>query len=267
MPRIEVETGISIYYEWHGDPGAQPLVLVRGTGGIGARWMPQVETYSERYRCLFFDNRGAGQSDTTDPPYSMELLARDTLGLMDALGIDSAHISGLSLGGAIAQVMAIEQPDRVRTLQMHGSWGKTHGYALRFFELLLRYLDVGGLDFYFDAAPLTFLSPKFFTVEPETSNAIIAGMKATPPTQGGLEGQIRASIGHDALERLGGIDAPTLITVGELDMCLPPLFSEELHAAIPASELVVFEHGSHLHSVEDAVTFNRVTLDWLDRVS
>jgi pimeloyl-ACP methyl ester carboxylesterase len=264
MPNIQVSTGISLYYEWHGDEKAPPLVLIRGTGGVGSRWMPQVESYASRYRCLIFDNRGAGQSDSPPPPYSVEDLASDTVALMDALEVNAAHVSGLSLGGAIAQVLTATNPDRVQTLQLHGSWGSTHGYAHLFFSLLMRYLRMGGLDFYFDAAPLLFFSPDFFTREYDQALKVMATMKEHSPTLEGLEGQIAASLEHDATDRLSGISAPTLITAGQLDMCLPPLYARELENAIPGSELVVFEGGSHLFCVEDPAVFNRITMDWLD---
>ncbi len=267
MPHATLASGIELYYEWHGAEAGTPVVFVRGTGADSSRWLPQVEAYGERYRCLIFDNRGSGRSSSPPPPYSVALMTEDTIGLLDELGVATAHIVGLSLGGAIAMRLAIDQPKRVETLQLHGTWAKTSGYARMYLSLLKRFLEEGGLDLYYDGALLYLFPPEFFVHNYDRAQEILANMKAHSSPYDGLMGQVEANLTHDEADRIGRITAPTLITVGEFDMCLPPYYSRELHAAIPGSEFYVFEGGSHLVGLQDPDTFNRVTLDWLDRAT
>lgn len=265
MATTQVPNGVNLYYEWHGDAAGPPVVFVRGTGADSSRWLPQVEDYKKRYRCLIFDNRGSGKSDSPPGPYSVEMMADDTLALLDTLGVDTFHLSGLSLGGAIALRIAIEAPQRVATLQLHGSWARTHGYAEMYLSLLKRFLETGGLDLYYEGALLYLFPPEYITSEYEQVLEMLDRMKANSSQVEGLMGQLEANLTHDEADRLHLVRAPTLVTVGELDMCLPPLYSEELARGIPNAELIVFPGGSHLFGLQDPPTFNRATLKWLDR--
>lgn len=266
MPNQEVATGVSLYYEWHGEENdGLPVVFIRGTGAAGSRWLPQVEEYVSRYRCLIFDNRGSGLSAQPPGPYTVEMMTNDAMALLDTLGVERAHISGLSLGGAIALDMAIRAPERVATLQLHGTWARTHGYARMYLGFLKTMLESGDTDLYYEGALLYLFPPDYATENYDRLMGILAGMKANASETVGLMGQIEANLTHDVADHLGEITAPTLITVGELDMCIPPYFSRELHDAIPGSELVVFPGGGHLFGIQDPATFNGATLEWLDR--
>ncbi len=266
MPFATVRDGLRVYYELHGEEhDGIPVVFIRGTGAAGNRWLPQVEEYRTSYRCLFFDNRGSGQSDSPPGPYDVAMMTMDTLALLDALDISRAHISGLSLGGAIAQDLVVRDPGRVATLQLHGTWARTHGYARMYLGLLKRWLEEGGTDLYYDSALMYLFPPDYITSNYDRIVAVLESMKQNTSPIEGLLGQVEANLTHDLADRLGEIDVPTLITVGDLDMCLPPFFSRELHELIPGSELVVFEGGSHLFGIQDPATFNRVTLEWLAR--
>lgn len=266
MPIQQLASGVSLYYEWHGEHNDQlPVVFVRGTGAAGNRWLPQVEAYVPTYRCMFFDNRGSGASDAPSGAYTVEQMTDDTVELLDLLGIERAHISGLSLGGAIAMDLAIRHPQRVETLQLHGTWGHTHGYARMYLSFLKRMLEEGGTDLYYEGALMYLFPPDHITTHYDEVMQVLASMKQHASSPVGLLGQLEANLTHDVADRLGEIRMPTLITVGELDMCIPPFFSRELHEAIPGSELVVFDGGSHLFGLQDPDTFNRVTLEWLGR--
>ena len=107
---------IEMYYVEAGT-GA-PLVLIMGFGGDHLAWGFQFQAFAERYRVIAFDNRGAGQTDAPDTPYTTGLMAEDVRGLMDALGIERAHVIGVSMGGMIAQELALHHPDRVRSLHL-----------------------------------------------------------------------------------------------------------------------------------------------------
>jgi aminoacrylate hydrolase len=266
MSVMRVATGVDLYYEWHGEAvDGPPVVFIRGTGADSSRWLPQAEAYRDRYRCLLFDNRGSGKSSAPPGPYSVAMMAADTIALMDELGIETAHLSGLSLGGAIAQHIAVYHPERVATLQLHGTWVKTGGYAAVYLGLLKRFLETGGLDLYYEGAILYLFPPQFFIDNYDRVQVILTSMKEHSSPAEGLLGQLEANLTHDLHDEVGSITAPTLITVGELDMCIPVHYSRELHQLISGSELEIFPGGSHLFGVQDPETFNRVTLGWLDR--
>lgn len=267
MPRTRLAKGLELNYELFGDDDAPVVVLVRGTGADGTRWMPQVETYRDEFRVLIFDNRGVGGSDTPPGPYTVADMADDTVKLLDILGIDRCHLSGSSLGGAICGHIAIEQPQRVRSLQLHSSWLATRGYTAYSLGLLNRFLVVGGVEFYYEASLPLLFSPQFMSREHERLMGVLDHMKAHPATYDGLLGQLQANLSHDISARAGEITAPTLVTVGELDYLLPVAASEELQRAIPNAELVVFPGGPHLVTMETPERFNDVTLTWLRKVN
>jgi aminoacrylate hydrolase len=212
---------------------------------------------------VIFDNRGVGQSDTPPPPYTVSEMASDTLMLLDRLEIAQCHLSGSSLGGAIALDVALNHPQRVRSLQLHSSWLATDQYTRFSLGLLKRFLELGGTEFYYEATLPLLFSPAFMSGSFDQLLDILSHMRANPATYEGLSGQIDANLTHDLRHRAGEITAPTLITVGELDYLLPVSASEELHQAIAGSELIVFPGAPHLVTLENPTSFNRVTLDWM----
>ena len=123
MPIASLPTGIDMYYEVEGS--GDPLVLIMGTNADHTTWAAQVESYRDSYQVITYDARGTGQSTHPEPleDYSMKILADDAAALLDEIGVSSAHVSGLSLGSATAQELAINHPGKVETLQLHCTWG------------------------------------------------------------------------------------------------------------------------------------------------
>src|SRR5262249_5545319 len=111
-----------------------PLVLVMGFGGDHLAWGLQIPAFAALYRVIAFDNRGVGQTDAPDMPYSTAMMADDTAGLLDALGIERAHVCGVSMGGMIAQEIALRHPARVRPLQLHARLGRPDAYMTALVE-------------------------------------------------------------------------------------------------------------------------------------
>lgn len=263
MPNATADDGCRIHYEVFGPEGAPTVLFIRGTGADGTRWMPQVRAYESEYRCVIFDGRGVGKSDTTPPPYDVPRMAADTLSVMDAAAVEVAHISGSSLGGAIGLHLAVDSADRIGSLQMHSSWLATRGFTEYSLGLLQKILDAGGTDFYYEATLPLLFSPRYMSEHFEDLMKIRDHMQANPATLDGLAGQIAANMSHDMSADAHTVSVPTLVTVGELDYLLPVICSEELRDVIPGAELVVFEGAGHLASMESSDEFNRVTLDWL----
>jgi pimeloyl-ACP methyl ester carboxylesterase len=263
MATMTTRTDETLAYEEFGDPAREAIVFIRGTGAAGNRWMPQVEAYQDQYRCVIFDNRGAGASSAPPPPYTVAQMADDTFELMDHLDISEAHLSGSSLGGAIALRMAADRPERVRTLQLHSSWLVTDGYAEYSLNLLKTLLVTGGIELYYEATIPLLFSPGFLGSRFDQVAGILEGMKRSAAAPDGLLGQMEANLSHDGRADAAAIVAPTLVTVGELDLLLPVQESRRLHEAIPGSQFHVFPAGGHLVTMESADDFNRLTLEWL----
>lgn len=261
MPYVKVHTGIKIYYERFGK--GPPVLLIMGTGLDHSIWDQQIETYGEMFECICFDNRGTGKTDAPEGSLTTRLMAEDTAALIDALKLERAHVSGLSLGSCIAQELALMRPHFVQTLQLHGTWGKAHGYASRKFKAQIRLLDELDLPSFYQINVLWFITPEYMHKYPErVSSQIESIVKAAPPREI-LKEQYRADLKHDSLDRLHEIKVPTLVTVGSFDVALPPMYGREVADAIPNAEFYIFTGGGHLHNIEHPEEFNKVTLDFL----
>ena len=265
MPYQTVPNNVKLHYERRGD--GPPLLLIMGTGLDHTCWNAQVDAYASRYDCIAFDNRGTGKSEATDEPITMQQLAVDTAGLMDGLGISRAHVSGLSLGSCVAQELTLMRPELVATLQLHGTWGRAHGYAARKFETQIRMLQSLDMRAFYEINVLWFMTPEFMQQNPALVARQIDAAVSNNPSNESLIRQYRADLAHDSLDRLDHIQVPTLVTVGSFDLATPPLYAREVTARIPGAELIVFEGGGHLHNVENPQEFNQVTLDFLQRHS
>ncbi len=264
MPYISVESGARLYYERNGS--GPPLLLIMGTGLDHSVWDSQVKAYHEEFECIVFDNLGTGKSGKSDGPLTTKSMAQDTIGLLKALGIERSHVSGLSLGSCIAQEVTLTRPDLVESLQLHGTWARTDGYAARKFRAQIRLLPEMDLRDFYEINVLWFITPEFMERHPGKVEAQIDAIVDTAPTRESLIKQYRADLEHSTLNRLPQITAPTLVTVGSFDLAVPPIYSREVAEAIPNAELVEFDGGGHLHNFEQPDEFNRVTLDFLRRV-
>jgi len=265
MPHLQTNSGSSLYYELQGS--GPPLLLIMGTGLDHSVWDKQVRAYRDDYTCILFDNPGAGQSTRGREHLTTSTIAADAIDLLEGLGIDEVHVSGLSLGSCVAQQLTLARPEMVQSLQLHGTWARTDGYAGRKFRAQIRLLQEFDLRSFYEINVLWFITPEFFLANPDGVAAQIDSIVAAAPDRAGLIEQYRADLAHDTILRLPAIAVPTLVTVGSFDVAVPPLYSREVAAAIPGAELVQFQGGGHLHNVEQPEEFNRVTLDFLGRVS
>lgn len=271
MPTARVND-IDIYYEQHGDPRNEPLLLIMGFLMNAAAWGAQIPALAERYYVTAFDNRGAGRSTQPDGPYSMEQFVADTAALLDTLDIASAHIVGASMGGMIAQQFALAHPARVRSLVlMCTTPGGLHsaGYAemSRRAEELFAVEDVAASltperarDF-----ALELFTPEFLA-RPGPGFAHMAGSTMQyPSTPAGMKGQMHAIIGHDTFDRLPEITAPTLVLAGDADPMVLPENARILASRIPRAELELFPALRHGFNAEQPDRVNRVVLNFLAR--
>jgi pimeloyl-ACP methyl ester carboxylesterase len=262
MPKVRVN-GIGLNYVEAGT--GDPLLLIMGFGGDHLAWAFQVPVFSENYRVISFDNRGAGQSDVPDVPYSTRMMADDTVGLLDALGIQRAHVLGVSMGGMIAQEVALNHPGRVRSLQLHCTYARPDRYMLALMEAWRAVRAKTTLEEWMRTVALWLFSPRTFQERPELVETILQTGLANPHpfTLTGFLRQGDAVRGHDALDRLRALTCPTLVSVAEDDILVPPRFARELAAAIPNATFRQIDAAAHCYFWERPDLFNTMSLDFI----
>lgn len=265
MPTAKVDD-INMYYEVHGE--GEPLLLIMGLGSDLTSWIFQTLEFSKKYRVIVFDNRGVGRSDAPDTPYSTELMADDTAGLLDTLGIKRAHILGLSMGGFIAQELALKYPQRVKSLILATTAARPYSWATHILGTTLRLNQEGVNRETLITLRLSWLFTNKFFDNPELVRTVIDTMLANPYPQPvhAYARQFAAATEHDTRDRIGKITVPTLVLIGEEDILLPVKMSEELAAGIPNAEMVVLEGGGHGFLVEIAGKFNQAVLEFLAKI-
>jgi len=265
MPVAKLPTDVDLYYEEHGK--GDPLLLIMGTGADHRFWAAQVPAYAERYRTIVYDSRGVGRSTVPADPETctMAAMADDAAHLLDHLGLESAHVAGLSLGSTVAQELALRHPARVRTTQLHGTWGRSDEWFIRMIETLEEPVKHGDMAAFIRYALMWITSPTFLEEQRDTVRAMEEEFLKEPPHPRGVLGHIHADKTHDALERLGGIRCPVLVTAGQMDVQVPPRYGRAVAERIPDARFHLFEgpHASHLACLEMAEEFNRATLEWL----
>jgi 3-oxoadipate enol-lactonase len=203
---------INLYYEIHGE--GEPVVLITGLASDLSELQGIIRALSAKYQVLAFDNRGAGRTDKPDIPYSIELMARDTAGLMRAVGITRAHVIGISMGGRIALELALRHPQMVNKLVLVSTSARM--VPTRWRHIL------------FDTLPRI---PIFKGQYPQPYYAFVRQREATSA--------------YNCTDRLPDLRSPTLIMHGMKDRVTPISFAQEMHALIPGAEMLTFG-GGHL---------------------
>jgi pimeloyl-ACP methyl ester carboxylesterase len=265
MPQVNVD-GLTLNYDVQGS--GEPLLLIPYLSADHACYAFQLPTYTEQFSCIALDLPGTGESDRPPGPYSTEIYADQVAAFLGAIGVEQAHVAGVSLGAAGGMHLAARHPGRVRSLSLHSAWDSSDLYLKTIVELWRTVAST--LPSVADAViqavfPLCF-TPEMYVSRPEAVDALADFVRGRPaqPLDAFLA-QTEAAMAHDVGSVLGDIGAPSLITVGTHDLVCSPRFAERINTRIVGSELVVFEHLSHAGLHEDPDTFNRVTLDFLLR--
>jgi len=266
MPVVQ-SNGININYNEYGNKNGESLLLIMGLGAPGMVWEKHLDEYKNHFRCIVPDNRGAGESDKPEGNYTTNQMADDAIGVIDSLGIDKFHINGISMGGAIAQNIAITQGSRVKSCIITASWAFCGDYMKTVFEMLkntrknLSYGDFSKM-FY-----LWLYSAEFFGGNPQSIDEFVGNNLSdpSPMPQSSFESQGAACADHDTRGRLNNIISPVLITAGSKDIFTPIECSEYLHEHIKNSTLEIFDGYAHTHHWEDLEKYNRITVEFIHR--
>ena len=249
---------VTLYYDQLGN--GEPVLLLHGLGSRGEDWAAQTPEFSKQYRVIAPDIRGHGRSGKPPGPYSVPLLASDISRLMDGLGIDSAHLVGLSMGGMIAFQMAVDQPRRVRSLTIVNSAPEVVPHSFREWLMIRQRLLLARL---FDPARTAkFLGPRLFPKpEQEPIRQAFVERWATNDKDAYLA-SIRALAGWSVLGRIGTVECPVLVISGDRDYT--PVEAKRAYASrLPNSRLVVIEDSGHATPIDQAERFNECVLDFL----
>ena len=254
---------VNLYCEEWGS--GEPLLLIMGMGANTTDWEPQIQALCKEHRLIAFDNRGSGRSDRPDEPVTMERLADDAVALLDSFGVERSHVFGMSMGGMIAQELALRHPQRLLTLilgaTMCGGLNAVHPPMKRIMkwigtrDLPPREAAEAGLPFLY--------SQKFIDDMKEdliNSSLRTAHLRAPKDT---IHHQLTAITRFDSYDRLPNIQAPTLVMTGSADLLVPAENSRILANRIPQAEFVEFGGMGHGFLRESSSRVNETLLVFL----
>ena len=258
--------GVRLYYEVYGPVRSHhpPLLLIAGLGFATWSWFKQIPVLASHCQIIVFDNRGSGNSESLPQPYTVATLADDAAGLLDAFGVERAHVLGTSLGGFVAQELTLRYPERVAKLILcctsfggansipmdWSSLNATMGWGtLSKTQAIRRGLEVATSADYRSAYPEEF--------------AQLVNWRSGPQSQVDYIRQVAAGARFDAAQRVQTIAAPTLIIHGMNDRVVPVKNAELLAQAIPGATLQLVDSAGHLVFIEQADEVNRAIMDFL----
>ena len=267
MPRVKVND-LEIAYTVFG--AGQPLLLITGIGYGAWFWHKIVPSLAEHYQVVAFDNRGAGESDKPIGPYTVPMLAADTAGLLDWLGPKNVYILGHSLGGFIAQELAVTRPDLVSKLILASA---NHGGAKVIpitpeamqlltdrsgdpVELIKRGIAIAG-------------APGFAERQPAVAAELIAYRLTNPVPPAQYTAKVMAGAGMGALTdsqvagRMSAINAPTLILFGEFDRVVPPGNANLMADKLPNAQIKILPGTGHIFPIEDPMATVNAIVEFL----
>jgi len=264
MPFAESD-GVRIFWEATGE--GDPVLLIQGLGYTSEMWHRVVPALAGEFRVVTLDNRGVGRSDVPPGPYSVPMMATDAAAVLDAAGVESAHVYGTSMGGSIAQQLAIQSPERVRSLVLTATYCGGPSFVpvdLETYEMLAKRATMAPEDgirlmvpFIYDAG-----------TPAERIEEDLAIRLRTYPTPEGYLGQLAATMSPwDGSEAIRELRIPVLVMHGESDRLVNPANSPVIASRIPGARLVVLPNASHIYTTDQPEAANEEALSFLREVS
>lgn len=265
MTYVRASDGTRLHYQETGRPGGPPVLLIQGLGADKHGWDLQRLALAPSYHTIALDNRGAGRSDKPHGPYSIEQMAEDAITVLDHAGVETAHVVGASMGGAISQFIAVTHPERLRSLTLACTACRNHPWRR---ELIGEWAEIAaerGMGAMTHAAARWMIGPRSFRRFVPMLGLLGPLAFTRPPHAFVAQCQAILDVDDTRAELLDEVEVPTLVLVGNQDVLTPRGDSEELADRIPTAELVVISGAAHGFMIEHATTFNRVLLDFLGR--
>jgi 3-oxoadipate enol-lactonase len=239
-----------------------------GFGLPGVAWLP-VLPFLSGFRSIYYDNRGTGNSDKPEKPFSIAEMADDASNLLAGLGIARAKVYGVSMGGMIAQDLVLRHPEQVDKVVLGCTWAGGPAAVVAPTEVheQLREAFVtmpGNPEQALDKLMPLLFPPEFICTHPELKSMILAGFKMAPPTPPESIERTRAAIeGFDAYDRIAQIKCPVLIVHGDKDVLVPPQNASLLKSRIPQAELFIIPGAGHSYAAVDPVGIHQKIVEWL----
>jgi pimeloyl-ACP methyl ester carboxylesterase len=258
MPFTE-NGGVKIYWEEEGK-GA-PVLLIMGLGWPSYMWYRTKPLLTDHYRTITFDNRGAGRSDVPAGPYPIATMASDAAAVLDAAGVESAHIYGVSMGGMIAQEFALQYPTRVKSLIL-GCTAAGGPEAKRAEPEVLEVITRQGMT---PEEAARAINPHIYdkgTPPSRVEEDLKVRLQWTPKFEGYMA-QLQGIMMWEAYSRIAQITAPTLVVHGETDELVPAENGKLIARRIPGSKLVMIPHASHIYSTDQPDAAHEPVLEFL----
>lgn len=266
MPKVNVGD-LSLNYEIMGE--GSPVLLVTGIGADSLAWAFNAPALMGNHKVVTVDNRDIGLSDKAQAPYTMEAMGDDTIALLKELDLGPVHFVGHSLGGMIAQQVALKAPELLKSLMLVTSIGRVPAAS----ELLINHwvsvIEKLGMEGFCDFVTIMTLSGEYIENNWEIVSAfrqmMLAHLSQNPIDPSAFRRQGEASQSHDVLDRLKEIKIPTKVVGAGGDILVPPRFSEQIAQAMPDAEYVLLENIGHGVNVENPDQFNAMLLEWFQR--
>jgi 3-oxoadipate enol-lactonase len=256
--------GIRMNYKLEGPSTGSVVMLSHSLATDLTMWDAQIDALTRRHRLLRYDTRGHGGSDAPGGVYSLSQLAKDACGILDALGIERAHFIGLSMGGMIGQVLALEAPNRLLSLVLCDTTSRTPADARPAWDERIRIAGSAGMAPLVDPTLARWFTRGFRERRSDIVDRIRDLIRNTAPE--GYIGCCHPISSLDVTNALERITVPTMVIVGEDDPGTPVAAAAVIHEKIPKSELAIIRSASHLSNVEQAEEFNRIVIEFLNRV-
>jgi pimeloyl-ACP methyl ester carboxylesterase len=261
MSHVVVD-GLELWVEQRGS--GPDLLLLCGLGDTHAAWSHQLESLSRRFRVTALDNRGVGRSSLADGAFGVADMAADAAGVLDALGIGRAHVMGFSMGGAIAQELALARPDLVASLVLVGTWCRTDAYERQLFDTWAWTARRAESDEQFIRSMLLWVYTRRAHVDGSIEDWVAQALaEEHPQSTDAFVRTIAAIRSHDTADRLGSLAAPTLVIAGAEDLIFPPRVQDDLAARLPDARLHLLPGEAHQPFQEAPETFDRLVLEFL----
>jgi 3-oxoadipate enol-lactonase len=257
--------GVEIFYQMDGnlDGSAPWLTLSHSLACDSSMWDPQIDLLSRSFKVLRFDTRGHGRSSAPPAPYTLDQMAQDVYELLKTLGITQTHWMGLSMGGMIAQTIALNYPRLVASMVLADSTSKRADNAAILWGERIKIARANGMQALVDSTLSRWFTESYRQGHPDSMARIGQGIASTPLE--GYCGSCAAIAEIDYLDRLHEINIPALVIVGDQDHGTPQYMSELMAAHLPQADLVVLKDAAHISNIEQTDAFNQALVAFYNK--
>ena len=263
MRYVTATDGVLIGYDTFGQKDGVPLLLIQGLGTDSRGWALQRIAFGRRYRCIAFDNRGVGGSTNAPHPFDLEQMARDAVSVLDAEDVDTAHVMGASMGGAISQIVAVRHGERVRGLVLACTACRHHEWRRELLAEWAANVRANGMSAMAGEGMRWLVGPRFHRRFGPWINVLGRLVMQGDPEHFAAQVDAILAMHDDVRFELADVRAPTLVITGSQDMLTPFGDAEELAEWIPGARLRELRGAAHGLMVEQPNAFNNAIVEFL----